>query len=105
MKLDRELCTVLVLDIKLGSKLGPVLDNKLDFKLGTVLERRHRTVVVLDINLGTVQVDIKVDSKLGTVLDRRHCTEVVLDINLGSELGTVFDRGPILVDIKLELKS
>jgi hypothetical protein len=38
-------------------------------------------------------------------LDRVHCTEVVLDISLGSKLGTVVDREPLLVDIKLELKS
>jgi hypothetical protein len=47
MKLGRELCTVLVLDIKLGSKLG------------TGLDRVRRTVLVLNIKLG---------SKLGTGL-------------------------------------
>jgi hypothetical protein len=41
MGLDRELCTVLVFDIKLGSKLG------------TVLDIRRRTEVVLDIKVGS----------------------------------------------------
>jgi hypothetical protein len=64
-----ELRSVVVLDIKLGSKLG------------TGLGRRRCTEVVLDIKVGTVQVDIKVDSKLGAVLDRRHLTEVVYSIS------------------------
>jgi hypothetical protein len=47
-RLDREVCTVLVLDIKLVSKLG------------TGLDRVRRTVLVLDIKLG---------SKMGTGLE------------------------------------
>jgi hypothetical protein len=43
----------------LVSKLGTGLDIKLDIKLGTVLDRKCCTVLVLDIKLG---------SKLGTGL-------------------------------------
>jgi hypothetical protein len=72
---DRELC--MVLDIKLGSKIGTVLDIE------------PSTVVVHHIKLGSkletfLEVDIKPDYKVGTVLDRRLLTVVVLDINLGS---------------------
>jgi hypothetical protein len=73
----------------MGSILGIELGPKLGSRLGTELGRRIP----------------KLDFKLGTVLEGRHRTEVVLDINLDSKLGTVFDREPILVDIKLELKA
>jgi hypothetical protein len=46
----------------LVSKLGTGLDIKLDIKLGTVLNRKCLTVLVLDIKLG---------SKLGTGLGSR----------------------------------
>jgi hypothetical protein len=51
------------LDKDLGIQLRSVvvLDIKLGFKLGTVLYRRRRTEVVLDIKVG---------SKLGAGLDR-----------------------------------
>jgi hypothetical protein len=57
------------------------LISKLDFKLGTVLDRRRRTVL-----------DIKVGSKLGTVLDREPSPVVVHDIKYDFTLGTVLDR-------------
>jgi hypothetical protein len=61
--LDRELCIVVLLDIKLGSKLGTILDRglctlALDIKLGSKLG-----TAVLDIDLGKV-LDIKLGSKL-----------------------------------------
>jgi hypothetical protein len=72
-----------VLDIKVGSKLGMGLDRRLD------------TVGVLNIKLG-IKLGIKLESKLGSRLgtglerrlDRRHCTVVVLDIKVVSKLGT-----------------
>ena len=57
-----------------------VLDIKVGSKLGTGLDRGCRTVVLLDIKVG---------SKLGTGLDRGCCTAVVLDIKVGSKLGTI----------------
>jgi hypothetical protein len=76
---DRELC--MVLDIKLGSKIGTVLDRE----LGTVVVHH----IKVGSKLGTFpEVDIKLDFKLGTVLDRRHRTEVVLNIKFGSNMRT-----------------
>jgi hypothetical protein len=60
-------CTEVVLDIKVGSKLGAGLNIGLDTKLGLGLE-------------------------LGTGLDRELCTVLILDIKLGSKLGTGLDR-------------
>jgi hypothetical protein len=65
--------------------------------LGTVLDRRRRTEVVLNIKVGSklgAGLDRGLDSKLGlglelgTGLDRELCTVLVLDIKLGSKLGT-----------------
>ena len=53
-----------------------VLDIKVGSKLGTGLDRGCRTVVLLDIKVG---------SKLGTGLDIELCA-VVLDIKVGSAL-------------------
>jgi hypothetical protein len=66
MKLDFKLEIVIVSDLwivlgasfgyKLGSRLGTELGGripKLDFKLGTVLDRKYCTVLVLDIKLGS----------------------------------------------------
>jgi hypothetical protein len=61
--LDRRCCTEVVLDIKVGSKLGAGLDRGLDTKLGLGLE-------------------------LGTGLDRELCTVLILEIKFGSKLGT-----------------
>jgi hypothetical protein len=58
----------------LGSKLGTGLDIKLDFNLETVLDRRRRTVVVLNIKVG---------SRLGN--------------GLGLELGTAKSKSNISV--------
>ena len=62
-------------------KIPEPLCIKLGSKLGTVLDRELRTVV-----------DIKFGSKLGILVDSERCTGVVLDIELGSKLGTVLDR-------------
>jgi hypothetical protein len=63
--------------VVLVSKLGAGLDIKIDFKLGTVLDRKYHTLLVLDIKLG---------SKLGTELGIKLGTE--LESKLGSRLGT-----------------
>jgi hypothetical protein len=92
VKLGSKLGTILDAEIKLGTKVGTLLDRelctvaadiKLGSKLGTVLDRGCHTVVV---------DNIKVGSKLGTVLDRRHRTVVVLNIKVDSKLGTGLDR-------------
>jgi hypothetical protein len=96
----RELCTIVNIkledNVKLGSKLETILGvkMKLGSKVGTVLDRE----------LCTVAVDIKLGSKLGTVLDR-GCRTVVSNIKLGSELGTGLDRGRRAVVYKLLFKS
>jgi hypothetical protein len=66
-------------EVVLVSKLGTGLD-KLDFKLGTVLDRKCRTVLVLDVKLG---------SKLGTGLGVKLRTELESKLvsRLGSEVG------------------
>jgi hypothetical protein len=76
---DREFC--MVLDIKLGSKIRTVLDRE----IGTVVVHHIKLGSKLGIFL---EVDIKPDFKLGTVLDRRQRTEVVLNIKFGSKMGT-----------------
>jgi hypothetical protein len=84
---DGKLCTV-VLDIKVGSKLGMVADRELC------------TVLVPDIKLG---------SKLGTVLDRRHRrrrTVVVVDIKVGSALDKKLKwHAIVIVVIKNTIRS
>jgi hypothetical protein len=64
-----------------------VLGIKVDSKMGTVLDSALCTVVLLDIKLG---------SKLGTIFDRGLCT-VVLDIKLGSELGATKSKMNICI--------
>jgi len=65
------------------SKLSTVVDIKLGSKLGTVLDRERCTVVV---------DNIKVASNLGTGLDRELGTVVLLNTKLGSKLGSGLDR-------------
>jgi hypothetical protein len=83
-----DLCTIVDIkledNVKLGSKLGTILDAeiKLGTKVGTLLDRE----------LCTVAADIKLGSKLGTVLDRGCHTVVVDNIKVGSKLRTGLDR-------------
>jgi hypothetical protein len=123
---------IVVLDIKLGSKLGTgldgklctIIDIKLVSKLGMVLDRE------LDTKIGPAcSLDIKVSPKLGSALDNKLkcCAKVItvikniinsfgveigavivsklvsiLGIALITELGTALRELCTIVDIKLE---
>jgi hypothetical protein len=100
---DRELCTVL--DIKLGSRIGTVLDQEpstvviqldtvevninLGSKMGTLpgielgQELEAELGIVRDIKLGTVEVDIKLGTRIGTLLE----VDIKLDFKVGTRLG------------------